>query len=288
MAGLTLHNGGLDFETLSVGEGPVVLLLHGFPDGPETFADQLPALAAAGYRAVAPEMRGYAPACQPTDGDYHAVRMAEDVVAFARALGGRVHLVGHDWGATIAFAATMLAPEHIASLTVMAVPHPARFAEIWMQDAAQQARSDYIMAFQSPSAEAAITADDFAYLEALWRRWSPGWAIPEDALLALRQRFARPGVPAAALAWYRQAFDAASPAGQVTAALLSGPFAVPTLGIAGADDGCIAADVFAAAMQPADFPAGLSVERVACAGHFVHREAAETVNALLIDWFARR
>ncbi len=287
MAGLTLHHAGLDFLALAEGDGPVVLMLHGFPDGPETFAAQLPALAAAGYRAVAPAMRGYVPASQPADGDYHAVRMAEDVVGLAASLGERVHLVGHDWGATIAFAATTLEPDRFASLTAIAVPHPARFAEIWMADPAQQARSDYIMAFQSPDAEAMITAGDFAYLEALWRRWSPGWAIPPDALVELRARFAQPGVPAAALAWYRQAFDAVSPAGQASTALLAGPFAVPTLGIAGEDDGCIAADVFAAAMQASDFPAGLDVQRIAGAGHFVHREAPGVVNDLLIDWLAR-
>ncbi len=282
-----LENGGLRFPALALGSGPAVLLLHGFPDGPESFAEQLRALAAAGYRAIAPAMRGYAPEAQPADGDYHAVRMAEDVVAWSTALGGRVHLVGHDWGATVAFAAAGLAPQLFASLTVMAVPHPVRFAELWAVDPAQQARSDYILAFQAPDAEAMIAADDFAYLEALWRRWSPGWAIPAAELAAMRATFRQPGVPAAALTWYRQAFDAASDAGRATGALLAGPFAVPTMGICGDEDGCIAAGLFRDAMRPADFNTGLRVETVAGAGHFVHREAHGAVNALLVDWLAR-
>ena len=284
---MILHNAGLAFPALAAGEGPVVLLLHGFPDGPESFEAQLLALAAAGYRAIAPVMRGYDPTAQPADGDYHAIRMAEDVAAWAGALGGRVHVVGHAWGATIGFAAAALAPQHLASLTMLAVPHPVRFAAIWAADTAQQARSEYVMAFQAPEANAMVEADNFAFLESLWRRWSPGWAIPVTALAAMRARFELPGVTAAALAWYRQAFDTASDDGRATAALLARPITVPVLGIAGRADGCIAADVFAAAMQPEDFPAGLAVAQIAGAGHFAHREAPAAVNGMLIDWLGQ-
>lgn len=284
MAELNLRHGDLRFPALAAGDGPVVLLLHGFPDGPETFAAQLPALAAAGYHAIAPTLRGYAPECLAADGDYHAVRAAEDVAAWAAVLGGPVHLVGHDWGATIAYAAAALAPAQIASLTMIAVPHPARFGALWATDAAQQARSDYILAFQDAGAEAMVVADDFAYLEALWRRWSPGWQTPPAALARLRQRFAQPGVLSATLNWYRQAFDTTSEAALATAALLGTVLAMPVLGVTGDDDGCIAADLFTAAMQPPDFPGGLRVERIAGAGHFVHREAAERFNPLLVNW----
>lgn len=279
---------GLVFPALAAGEGPLVLLLHGFPESPESFAGQIPALAAAGYRAVAPTMRGYAPSCQPADGDYHAVRMAEDVAAIADALGAdRFHLVGHDWGANIAFAATALAPARVRTLTAIAVPHPARFGAIVATDAAQQARSGYVFEFLTPEADARLAADDFAWLERLWRSWSPGWAEPDAALATVKTAFRQPGVIAAALGYYRQAFDPDSPAALASQALLAGPFAAPTLGIVGEDDGCIAADVFAAAMDPADFPVGLRVERIAGAGHFVQCERPDAVNALLLDWLAR-
>lgn len=279
---------GLTFPALAAGRGPLVLLLHGFPDGPETFAQQLPALAAAGYRAVAPALRGYAPEAQPADGDYHAVRMAEDVFGIADALGAeRFHLAGHDWGATIAFAAAGLTPGRIASLSVIAVPQPARFAEAYVANPEQQARSAYILAFLDPAAETMIAADDFRYLETLWRSWSPAWTIPPEALAELRARFERPGVATAALSYYRQALDVASPVGVATQALLAPPCRVPTLGIAGADDGCISAEVFGTAMRAADFPAGLSVTTIADAGHFVHRERPEQVNRAILDWIAR-
>lgn len=284
MADLTLRHAGLDFPALAMGKGPAVLLLHGFPDGPDTFASQMRALAEAGFLAVAPAMRGYMPSAQPADGDYHAVRMAEDVAAWIETLGGRAHIVGHDWGATIGFAAAALVPDRVASLVAIAVPHPRRFAEAWAASPEQQARSAYIMAFQSPDAEAMVAADDFAFLDRLWRTWSPGWAIPAGELAAMHRIFERPGVLTAALGWYRQAFDAGSAAGQATAALFADPFHVPVLGIAGEDDGCIAADIFAAAMPAGDFPMGLRVERIAGAGHFVQREAPDTVNALLIEW----
>ncbi|WP_285713227.1 alpha/beta fold hydrolase [Erythrobacter oryzae] len=285
---LTLTHAGLAFTAHAAGAGPVVLMLHGFPDTPATFAHQLGALAEAGYRPVAVTMRGYEPSSQPEDGDYHAVRMAEDVTAFAAALSdGPVHLVGHDWGANIAYAAASLAPERFASLTTIAVPHPVRFGEAFAANAEQQARSAYILAFQTPGFEEQIIADDCAYLEALWRAWSPGWDIPAQLLAAMKATFRQPGVARAALEYYRQAFDAVSPAAQETAALLTRPITVPTLGICGAEDQCITQDVFLGAMRESDFPGGLETRSIPGAGHFCHAEAPEAVNAALLDWFAR-
>ena len=106
---LTLKAGPLSFSAHAAGAGPIVLLVHGFPDHAHSWRFQLPVLAEAGYRAVAPTLRGYEPSSQPADADYHIVRMAEDVVAWIDDLGGEpVHLVGHDWGAIIAYAAAMM------------------------------------------------------------------------------------------------------------------------------------------------------------------------------------
>ena len=282
---LTLTNGPLSFSGHAVGSGPVVLFLHGFPDSAHSFDAQLPVLAEAGYCAVAMTMRGYEPSSQPDDGDYHAIRMAEDVAAWIDQLGGGpVHLVGHDWGANIAYATAALAPDRLASLTTMAVPHPVRFGEAYATNAAQQARSGYIFAFQAPGFEDEIVAGDCAYLEALWRNWSPDWVIPQPQISAMKATFAQTGVARAALEYYRQAFDAASPAARATQALFAQPITVPTLGICGEGDCCIAADLFVLAMQSEDFIGGLRVERVGDAGHFVHAEAPEVVNALLLDW----
>lgn len=285
---LTLKHGSLRFSARAQGEGPLVLCLHGFPDSLATFDDMLPALAQAGFRAIAVAMRGYEPTSQPTDGDYHALRMAEDAVAWIDQLGeDRAHLVGHDWGATIAFAAAALTPDKVATLTALAVPHPARFGEIVARDPHQLQRSHYVLEFQARDADAAILADNCAWLERLWRNWSPGWNIPDAALAGMRRCFAEPGVAHAALEWYRQAFDTASATAAATQALLAGPFAIPTLGLTGTEDGCISAEVFTQAMQQDDFPRGLHVERIAGAGHFLHRERPAAVNAAIIEWVQR-
>lgn len=285
---LTLANGPLRFTATAMGAGPLVILIHGFPDTRDTFAAQLPALAEAGFRAVAVSTRGYEPSSQPEDGDYHAHALASDVIAWIDALGEKsAHLVGHDWGATIAFAACALAPDRIASLSVLAVPHPARFAESYLADPAQQARSGYILGFMSPDAEAMITADDCAYLEELWCAWSPGWMFSVEHIGAMTRAMKMPGVPTAALSYYRQALDTVSDAGQASQALIAGPFIVPTLGLTGDKDGCISADVFEASMRDADFPGSLKVERIMGAGHFLHREVPDLVNDRLICWMRR-
>ncbi|MBY0285057.1 MAG: alpha/beta hydrolase [Sphingomonas sp.] len=285
---LTLSNGLLRFTASAMGTGPLVILIHGFPDTRDTFNAQLPALAEAGFRAVAVSLRGYEPSSQPDDGDYRVTALAADVIAWIDALGETTaHLVGHDWGATIAFAATALAPDRIASLAVLAVPHPARFAETYLTVPAQQARSAYILEFMSPDADAMIVADNCAYLETLWRKWSPGWSFAEGDIDPMRRAMQQPGVATAALSYYRLAFDAVSDAGKAAQALLAGPFAVPTLGLTGEEDGCISADVFEASMRDADFPGSVRVEPISGAGHFLHREATDQVNSQLICWMRR-
>ncbi|OQW74982.1 MAG: hypothetical protein BVN32_12065 [Proteobacteria bacterium ST_bin14] len=282
---LTLNHGPLRFTATAMGTGPLVLLIHGFPDTRDTFKDQLPALAEAGFRAVAVSLRGYEPSSQPADDAYRVTALAADVIAWIDALGETTaHLVGHDWGATIAFAAAALAPDRIASLAVLAVPHPARFAETYLTVPAQQARSAYIMEFMSPDADAMIVADDCAYLENLWRKWSPGWTFLEGDIGPMRRAMLQPGVATAALSYYRQAFDAVSDAGKASQALLASRFAVPTLGLTGEEDGCISADVFEASMRAADFLGSLRVERISGAGHFLHREMPDQVNHRLIAW----
>lgn len=285
---LTLTNGPLRFTATAMGSGPLVILIHGFPDTRDSFAAQLPALAEAGFRAVAVSIRGYEASSQPEDGDYRVTALASDVIAWIDALEApSAHLVGHDWGATIAFAATALAPHRIASLSVLAVPHPARFAEAYMTNPAQQERSAYILGFMALDASTMIIESNCAHLESLWRKWSPDWSFGAEVIEPMRRAMQQPGVATAALSYYRQALDTSSEAGQAAQALMAGPFIVPTLGLTGDDDGCIAADVFEASMRDTDFPGSLQVERIAGAGHFLHREAPDQINERLICWMRR-
>jgi len=284
---IELAAGGLRFSAESAGRGPLVLCLHGFPDHSASFRHQLPALAAAGFRAVAPMMRGYQPASQPPDGDYSVAALAEDVVGWLDALGEqRCHLIGHDWGAVTAYAAAALAPERFLSVTTMAVPPIRRFARGLLRYPGQLLSSWYMLFFQLPIAERAVARRDFAFLERLWRAWSPGWQWPAVDMAALKRVFAAPGVTAAALGYYR-ALRGRGARARRTRELLQARTPVRTLALTGALDGCMDTRLYDVVCDARDFPAGLRVERVAGAGHFLHQERPELVNPLLLEWVSQ-
>ena len=145
---MRLANGQLSFSALTAGFDvnagrPLVLCLHGFPDNADTYRFQMPALAAAGYRVVAPMLRGYEPSSQPADGDYSLSSLAQDVIAWLDDLGeDRVYLVGHDWGAAISYVAAALAPERFLSIATIAVPHGGSCAPGWRSSRRVCARRD--------------------------------------------------------------------------------------------------------------------------------------------------
>lgn len=289
---ITLGHGGLAFSALACGfdadpGAPVVLCLHGFPDDARSFRFQLPALAAQGFRVVAPMLRGYEPSSQPPDGDYSLEALARDVVAWVDELGERrVHLVGHDWGAAVTYLAGATAPERFHSLTTLAVPHSARLVEAVRKVPSQLARSWYMTFFQLRGvADWAVERDDWALVRRLWRDWSPGYELPADEWASLRRTFEAPGVKQAMLAYYRQNASPAVLLGwKKTPATTLTRVPVRTLAITGADDGCMDTRLWDHAFVDEDFPMGALVKRIDAAGHFVHQERPELVNALLVDW----
>ena len=200
----TAQANGLSFATLEAGDGPLVLCLHGFPDTAYCFRHQLPALAAAGFRAVAPFMRGYAPTAIPADGRYQSAVLAQDAVELIGALGySSAVILGHDWGAIAGYGAAMLAPEKVVKLVTIAVPHGPSLLNAFLSSYDQQRRSWYMFFFQTPFADAAVAFDDFRFLERLWQDWSPGWRYTAGDLEALKTSFRAPGVLEAALGYYR-------------------------------------------------------------------------------------
>lgn len=282
---LTLVRGPLRFTAQAMGHGPLVLCLHGFPDNAMSFRHQLPALAEAGYRAVSVTLRGYEPDSQPADGDYSLATIAGDVVAWLDELGAQTaHLIGHDWGAAIAYTAGAAAPERFDSLTAIAVPHAGRFVNDAIRFPRQLRLSWYMGFFQLRGlSEYVVQRDDFRFIRSLWRDWSPGWAVPEGVLEGVIETFRQPGVTTAALAYYRAAL---APSAFTPSARAAARFKVPvrTLALTGERDGCIDSRVFERLSYPEDFPNGLRLERIREAGHFVHQERPDVVNRLLLEW----
>lgn len=287
---LELETNGLTFHAFDQGSGPVALCLHGFPDHARSFRAQFDPLTRAGFRAIAPTLRGYEPCSQPADGDYNVVRMAEDVVGWIDQLEqDKVHLIGHDSGAIISYAVAALAPERLHSLTTVAIPHVGRFQREGLRKLPSQLRNSwYVLFFQLPGlADFVVERNNWAFIEKLWRDWSPGWPIPEEELELVKQTLAQPGVKRAALGYYRALARRGSDAAKRTRELFDAPTPVPTLAVTGALDGCMDTRLFDLVMNEADFPAGLEVIRIEGAGHFVHQEKPDEFNAHLIDWLER-
>jgi pimeloyl-ACP methyl ester carboxylesterase len=150
------------------GDGPLVVMAHGFPDGPSTFRHQVAALR--GYRVVRPFMRGYAPSSVARDGRYDAGRLADDLLAVGEHFSREPFvLVGHDWGAVAAYAAAARAPSRIRKLVTAAVPHPRVAGLRWLKPR-QLAKIWYMAFFQLRGiAERRLRRDDFRFVDELWR-----------------------------------------------------------------------------------------------------------------------
>ncbi|MQA93728.1 MAG: alpha/beta fold hydrolase [Streptosporangiales bacterium] len=284
----TITAGGVEFGYLAAGDtGPLALCLHGFPDTAYTFRHLLPELAAAGYRAVAPFMRGYAPTAVPEDATYQTGALGTDAVALHEAFGGDgdAVLIGHDWGATATYAAAALEPRRWRRAVTMAVPPPVSLMTGFLTYELLK-RSFYMFVFQTPLAEIAVTADDMAFIDGLWRDWSPGYDAREDVAY-VKAALREPANLGAALGYYRAMFGATppNPAYERAQAAASQVPDVPLLYLHGRDDGCLGVGLTEDA--GAHLGPGSRVEVVPDAGHFLHLERAKAVNRLILDWVAR-
>ena len=262
----TVEANGIQFAYLEAGaaRAPLVLLLHGFPDTAYTWDRALPALAGAGFRAIAPFTRGYHPTSIPADGDYTTEALGKDVVGLIDALGAKhAVVVGHDWGANAAYAAAAMAPERVSLLVTFAIPHPRSIKPsprlLWL--------GRHFVTLRRRGAAERMLRDELAYVDELVRRWSPGWKdVPPSETAYVKQAFARPGCLDAALGYYR-AFTTKLPPS------LRLPVLVPTVAFAGEQD-IIAPRAYEKARHC--FAGSYEVVQVP-GGHFMHREHPDHV-----------
>jgi len=266
----TVQTQTLEFDAVRAGDGDrLALLLHGFPDDARTFAPVMERLADAGYTAVAPYMRGYGgtdtPPLEPSN--YSVTALGGDVIALLNALGAEDPLVvGHDWGAVALTAVSRLDPSIVGDAVVVAVPPD--FVEVLDEHPSQALRSWYMSFFQLPGvAEDALRRDGFALIERLWSMWSPGWGYG-DRIEEVKETFREGDTVEASLLYYRAFFD------DVLSKPVDGMrvrgIDVPTLLVAGREDGCVTVSAFEDSERCYD--ARVELETFGGAGHFVHAE----------------
>jgi pimeloyl-ACP methyl ester carboxylesterase len=259
---------------------PLVLLAHGFPDHAKTFLPVMARLCAAGYRCVAPFLRGYAPST--LDGPFDRQRVGDDLADLAESLSPDtpVVLIGHDWGAAATYTAVSRWPQRFRKAVTLAVPHVAAFEYNLRRSGSQQRRSAYMAFLMLPGLpERLLPRQDFWIVDRLWRSWSPGYTPDPEYMRELKSclRASMPGP----LGYYRALRPSRT---RLRQALLDArvPIYVPLLHLHGSDDGCIAYAM--AEGQERYFKAEFHSEPMPGLGHFLHLEDPQRVAQAILDF----
>jgi pimeloyl-ACP methyl ester carboxylesterase len=271
MKNITL--GELTFAVQDEGEGPAVLLLHGFPDSHVLWRNQVPALIDAGYRVIAPDLRGFGDSSKPIGVDeYGILSIAGDVVGILDSLGvERAHVVGHDWGAALAWAIAAFIPDRVDHLVALSVGHPSAFSSVGFD---QRQKSWYMLLFQFEDiAEQWLSNDDFANM----RAWSHHPDMDQMAI-----DLARPGALTAALNWYRANVH---PRTWIEPPLVFPQIQAPTMGVWSSGDFALDERGMTNSQQYVD--GSWRYERVDGPGHWMQLQAPEQVSALLLDFLPK-
>jgi pimeloyl-ACP methyl ester carboxylesterase len=289
----TVVANGLEFHFLATGSGPLALCLHGFPDSPATYRYLLPELARAGYRAVAPFNRGFAPTQLPDDRHHiHTSTMVADAIALGEALSGdqEAVLIAHDWGAVAAWGAAGKRPDLWAHCVILNIPPFEIFGEnVVTYD--QIKRSFYFWYFQLQHViETTIAADDFAFIDRIWGDWSPGYDAREDLPL-VKDCIRDPRHLQAALGYYWGQFDPTrfgSPAwADEQAAAWGHRLQAPTLYLHGTNDGCHGMTAEQVARVPDYCGPGSESELIEGVGHFMAVERPREINERVVGFLQR-
>lgn len=261
------------------GDGPLVVLLHGFPDFWYSWRHQTPALIAGGFRVVAPDMRGYNLSDKPAGiANYSLDRLAADIAELVAERGAATAaVVGHDWGGLVAWATAAWHPDLVDKLVVMNAPHPDDYFR-GLRNPKQIVKSWYTGFFQVPGAPAVLRSDNFAALRNALRGSSTEGAFSDEDLARYVESWSQPRAIESQLAYYRAAarrlFGRKEPLPTVT---------VPTLVLWGERDGALE-KLFAT--PPPSLVSDLTVETFPDATHWVHLDDPKRVNDALLDFLA--
>ncbi len=270
MARVDVNGVGIEYQV--TGSGRPVVLLHGFPDSGRLWRHQVPALAAAGFQVIVPDLRGYGRSGKPEGVEaYNLMTLAGDVIAVLGDVGlERAHVVGHDWGAALAWGLASLAPANVDHLAVLSVGHPATFRRTFKQ----REKSWYMLLFQFPGiAERWLSEDDWAN----FRTWA-GHPDTDQVIADLETN----GSLTPGLNWYRANVP---PESWVAPALMLPPVQAPTMGIWSTEDGALTETQMTDSAENVAGP--WRYERLEGPGHWMQLDAPDKVNALLLDFLPR-
>lgn len=271
---------GLNFTVDEAGDGDTVaLLLHGFPEARQAWSDQLPALAALGWRAAAPDMRGYGASDRPKAlSAYYIEQLVGDVEALFEALGAKRRiLIGHDWGGVIAWQVALRRPGLLDGLVILNAPHPAVYRRAYASGWRQKLKSWYILAFMAPALpEWAMVARNGEGMVRTLKAQSP--RFPEERLEVYRRNLLKPGAATAMVNYYRanaREFGAGPIQDQV--------IETPTLMIWGENDPYL--DLALTEGNEA-YGSNFTLHRLPGVSHWTCEDAGDEVNRLIADWAA--
>jgi pimeloyl-ACP methyl ester carboxylesterase len=277
---------GISFGYLEDGtdSGPLALCFHGFPDSAWTWQHLLPVLAEAGYHAIAPFLRGYAPTDIPDRGIYQTGALVADACALHDAFGGdeQAVIVGHDWGALAAYGAAVFEPKRWSKVVGAAVP-PGQAVVKGLFTYDQLRLSWYFFFFQSAFADVVVPMDDLAFIDRLWADWSPGFDGSAHAARA-KDCLREPANLTAAIGYYRAMLGSGPTDAELSAQQAATTQSVPqpTLYLHGARDGCMGVELAGGAAEY--LGPGSHVVVIADSGHFLHLEAPEDVNEHIVTF----
>lgn len=264
---LTVQTPDVDLA-VRVGEiGPLVVLLHGFPDTWRTWDAMEPALQKAGFRTANLALRGYAPSGLPRNKDYSLTALAGDVIAVLDHLGeDRAHLLGHDWGATIAYAVAALHPQRVARMVTLADPPPSLFPSGWRE---RLARPHNIYLRQGALSAWLLHRQNAQLVDHLYRQWSPNWAVPTAHLTHVRHALRHLERARAAVDYYAAGMS------EEERVVMLRRLPTPTLAIYGADEPDVRREAFVGVRKV--LGPGSQTAEIPGVGHWPHLEAPDDV-----------